>query len=162
MTWEDWRQGIPDIYYANSSNGGVTFTGDVAVNDNLGDGSNQKFPAIDVGNDRRIHVAWYDERLGGGGDIFYANSSTSGSSFATNIRVNNDPVGLYKQELPAIAVGNNYQVHVVWMDTRTDTNYDIYYTHFHDNPIPEFSALIIPVVAVVALFVAYSRIRRKK
>ncbi|UCD92342.1 MAG: hypothetical protein JSV43_09045, partial [Methanobacteriota archaeon] len=72
IAWEDYRNNNWDIYYANSSDGGVSFGSNVLVsNENTTDWQNH--PSLAVDSFGAIHVVWEDNREGNW-SIFYANS----------------------------------------------------------------------------------------
>ncbi len=71
-TWQDLRSVNSDIYFAYSINGGVNWTfPNLRVNDDT-QGRNQRYPAIGIGNNGPIYVAWEDYRSGISDDIYSA------------------------------------------------------------------------------------------
>jgi hypothetical protein len=77
-------------------------------------------PAIAIGSDDKLYVAWQDNRIGTW-DI-YVSTSSDGITWSTERRVTdtND-----NQVNPAIAVDNLNRAHIVWQDDR-NVNQDIY------------------------------------
>jgi len=123
--WEDTRNGNYDIYYAKSSDNGDTWGTNVRV-DNTGAGtSDQRYPDLITDSGGDIFVAWQDNR-NGNFDIYFASSTNGGSSFNTNVRVDDTGSGTSSQEKPAIALDGSDNIHIAWQDSRT-SGYDIYY-----------------------------------
>src|SRR2546428_6661037 len=63
VVWTDTRTPItgPDIYYANSTNGGLSFNPSVRLNDDAG-GAEQSTPAIALAPNPNVYVVWRDPR----------------------------------------------------------------------------------------------------
>jgi hypothetical protein len=162
VVWEDWRNdadgkyiiggGVDgvnnaDIYYTNSTNGGLSFDTNRKVNDNV-DISSQEFPSISVDSNGKIHVVWTDwrndadgEGASGGGidgvnnaDIYYANSTDGGITWSPGKMVSDDS-GTYTQDISYIAVDKNNKIHVIWIDNRNIPQDDIYYANSTDGGI---------------------------
>jgi parallel beta-helix repeat protein len=124
IAWKDERlsAGNPDIYFARSLNGGVTFESNIRVND-VTTGT-QDSPRIAVSRNGDIYVVWTDWR-DGNGDIYFAKSNDGGMNFGPNIRVNDDAL-IVNQIRPSIATDSSQNVYVVWEDPRNG-NSDIYF-----------------------------------
>ncbi len=137
IVWIDWRNGNTDIYYSNSTDGGISFNKDVMVNAyGLED---QIYPDIAVGSDGKIHVVWSDMRNDPGGlppkfDIYYANSTDGGITFNGDIMVNDDAPGSVPRGGPSIVIDDSNNPHIVWDDER-DGNANIYYANSTDGGI---------------------------
>src|SRR5438309_1753924 len=79
-----------DIYYANSTDAGVSFNPSIRVNNDAST-AEQGQPAIAIGPDRSVNVVWSDPRTGARGrDIMFAKSSNRGLSWGPNVVVNDD------------------------------------------------------------------------
>ena len=89
--WWDYRQpGNPnnsDVYFARSTDSGLTFLPNIRVNDNTDTTSLQQEPCLCLDKQGVIHIAWDDTRLGEC-RIFYTRSTDGGRSFLSNQRVN--------------------------------------------------------------------------
>ncbi|MGQ9582932.1 MAG: hypothetical protein ACUVV6_05385, partial [Thermoplasmatota archaeon] len=66
VAWHDWRYGDPDIFYANSTNGGASFNAPVRVDDTAREVVSYS-PVIGVDSLGEVHVAWQDNRTQQGG-----------------------------------------------------------------------------------------------
>jgi hypothetical protein len=71
LTWYDVRNGA-NIYFANSTDGGVTFSQGQQVNSDL-DSADDWSPGIAVGSGDTVSVCWTDGRRGGSTpDVYFA------------------------------------------------------------------------------------------
>ena len=87
VVWNDQRFGNPDIAATRSTDGGVTWSAPVRVNDDVGS-SAQFFPWISFDPHGNAHVAWYDRREDGFKiDVYHARSVDLGATFEDNTRV---------------------------------------------------------------------------
>lgn len=117
--WNDDREGNydRDIYYANSSDGGATWSKNYPINDDgfpQGNGSrvSQSTPSIAVDHMGRIHVVWWEcENTCG---VYYSRSDDGGKSFIKGERVSNSEK---VQQWPEVAVDSNGNPHVAWFAT---------------------------------------------
>jgi hypothetical protein len=143
VVWEDWRNdadgrwvgsdgGIDslsngDIYYANSSDGGMSWSTSKMINDDGGT-TEQGRPDIAVDSNDIIHIVWEDKRRVDNYDIYYANSTDMGITFSVNKKIND--VDNSSRD-PTIAIDNQNNIHVAWVDNRNKviTGRDIYYAN---------------------------------
>ena len=129
--WEDNRNALttgPDIYYANSTDGGSSFNPSARVNNDAG-AVEQARPSVAVASDRSVYAVWDDPRNGGRGrDIFFSKSTDLGGTWTPNIFINDDSGGA-TQDTASVAVDEVGVLHVVWVDYRNAaTAPDIYST----------------------------------
>lgn len=128
VVWTDTRTPImgPDIFYANSTDGGLSFNPSLRVNDDV-TGAEQGQPAIAIAPNRDVYVVWRDPRSAAKGpDIYFSKSTDLGATWTPNIYVNSD-VGNVVQQDPTIAVDASGTVYVAWTDNRNlNTAPDIY------------------------------------
>lgn len=99
----------PDIYFARSSDGGVTFSNPLNISNNAGFSGNP-FLAIDAS--ANIDVAWEDNTPGHK-VIFFSQSTDSGATFSTLLNLSNDS-GLSMS--PDMAADNKGNLNVTWQD----------------------------------------------
>jgi hypothetical protein len=116
-TWQAGATGSRDIYIGKLTAGAANFNNSIKVKDNSTDQCN---PAMAVGSDDKLYVAWQDNRRGNW-DI-YVSTSSDGINWSTETRVtdSND-----NQIDPAIVVDSSNNAYIVWEDDRNG-NQDIY------------------------------------
>jgi hypothetical protein len=129
--WSAWHAGSAgsrDIYVGKLAAGADNFGSSVRLTQNTADQCN---PAIAIGSDNRLYVAWQDNR-GGTWDI-YVSTSSGGATWSTEQRVTdiND-----NQINPAIAVDTSNRAYIVWQDDR-NKNQDIYIAASSDGFVNE-------------------------
>ncbi len=116
--WNDCRrlEGNSDIYFAKSTNTGISFEANVPVNDitvQAGD-SIQYHPSIAVGGIDTVFVTWTDLRYGSdfGGDerVYYSMSINGGTTFDADIMLS-DNILSRKSDITASSSGF---VYVTW------------------------------------------------
>jgi len=126
--WTDTRTPAngPDIYYINSTDGGLSFNPpSVRVNTDA-TAAEQGAPAIAVAPDRSVNVVWRDPSNGAKGpDIYYVKSTNLGGTWGTVVIVNRD-TGNAAQTEQTIAVNASGAIFVAWTDSSfTSTAPDI-------------------------------------
>jgi len=122
VVWRDNRDSYWENYYKRSTDGGSTWDADTRLTDAPG-GSG--IPSVAAAGNS-VHVVWYDDR-DGNLEIYYKQSTDSGSSWGPDTRLTNDPA---EQSCASVAVlGSN--VYVVWRDVR-DGNWEIWYKRSTD------------------------------
>jgi hypothetical protein len=144
---DDSMEGVGEIYIARSHDAGRSFNAPtVAATFNEIDFRPRNaffrywasaFPQLAVGpnNDAYIvYVARPPDRLQDDGDVFMVRSRDRGATWSRPRRLNDDE-GSALQFFPAVDVGPDGKVHVMWGDMRDDpsaTRYHIYYTRSED------------------------------
>jgi hypothetical protein len=112
IAWEDIRDDANgDIYFANSTDGGNTFSPNKKVNDDVG-GNTQEDPSIVVDDNDKIYIAWSDDR-DVDYDIYISNSTDGGNSFSPNVKINNQVSSAWHRE-PSLAVDASNIIYVAW------------------------------------------------
>ena len=121
VVWQDDTPGdddIFDIFFARSTDGGLTFSEPENISENAG---HSRSPQISSeGNN--VYVVWFDDTPGNN-DIFTARSTDGGLTFSDPENISEENTG--SSTLPQISSeGNN--VYVVWQDN-TPGNDDIFF-----------------------------------
>ena len=117
VAWYDDRDGNWEIYYKNSTDGGLTWGSDTRLTNNI---AVSRYPCIAVSGSE-VHLVWHDDR-DGNYETYYKRSTDGGLTWGSDIRLTYSVLGAY---YPSVAVSGS-KVHVVWFDQR-DGNYEIYY-----------------------------------
>jgi len=134
IVWDDYGRGNSNVMFVKSTDGGVTWTIPLQVNDVI---TGQHFFSTISVSGGTISIAWYDSRLGqlSSGtitalDVFYANSKDGGLTFSPNIRITStsfNPNIVERADFgdPEIFMGDYIQIassptaaHVIWADNR--------------------------------------------
>ena len=134
VVWSDCRgSSVKELYYANSSDNGETWSKNKALTSD--DGFNSEWPLVALGEDV-IHIVWGDER-DGEYEVYYKNSDDGGVTWSEEGRLTNWTFG---PDAPhGFDVHESY-VHVFF--TRYVGNWESFYTRSEDggstwsSPIP--------------------------
>jgi hypothetical protein len=131
VVWTDTRNPATgaDIYYINSTDGGLSFNPpSVRINTDAGN-AEQGMPHVAVAPDRSVDVVWRDPRNAAKGpDIYFAKSMDFGVTWNPPVIVNDD-AGAATQTEPRIAINDTGAIFVAWTDSRNaNTASDIYAT----------------------------------
>jgi len=120
---------VPDIYCAVSTNGGATWTAPKDISNTPGVSGH---PDIAVEKNGAIDVVWNDNSVDvKSPDIFFARSTDQGKTWTTPLDISNTS-GVSAE--PALALGADDSIHVVWTDTSTgEKDRDIYYACSRDS-----------------------------
>ena len=124
-----------DIYFIKSTDGGVTWTIPLRVNDDA-TSNDQVLPWMDVKPNGIIDIAWYDRRNDPADlnwDVFFAASIDGGNSFIPNQQVNsvaapspNTPSGLWMGEYLGLVVDNS-NAYIGFTSSVLDINGDVFF-----------------------------------
>ncbi|HLI75359.1 MAG TPA: sialidase family protein, partial [Acidobacteriaceae bacterium] len=140
VVWADMRRGNADIYEANSTNGGATWSVPIRVNhDSPLDGKDQFQPEVAAAPNGTFYCSWFDRRWDPNNyliDVAIAESSNDGASFGPNIRVTKhswDPAigapvpdkgDTFIGDYQALVADNN-GAQPLWNDTQNGTSQQI-------------------------------------
>ncbi len=129
IAWRDYREGYTEIRSSKSTDSGNSFLPSVVVNDSLPI-SNKNCPSVWVLGDS-VYVVWHDNR-NGDFDIYFSKSEDGGTSFLTDVRVDDDMSGSMQREA-VISVATNCEIYVMWADLRNSgTGYDVLFSKSTD------------------------------
>jgi len=123
VTWENNGLGNFEVFVAKSTDNGNTFTFPVNVSNN---DPPSGAPQI-IASGKNVYVSWMD-KTSGNYDVFVAKSNNAGSTFGAPINVSKTPKDSGYQQMTAS--GNN--IYVVWTETISDKNYDVYFAKSTD------------------------------
>jgi len=152
VTWldstdDEAMKGIGEFYMARSEDGGTSWEKPTRIASFLEPGYRPRnaffrywasaFPKVAVGPEDELYVIYtalppdkpYDE-----GDVYFIRSTDGGKRWSRPKALNQDESDS-TQFFPAVAVGPNGVIHVMWGDMRDDavaTRYHIYYTSSED------------------------------
>jgi hypothetical protein len=133
IVWEDYRNGNADIFIANSTDLGTSWSiPNVIISDDV-ISEEQAAPSLGVDSNGVLYCAWEDVRAGFPDiDIYFANSTDEGATWSVNKRINTDGATSQPQSDPALTVGLDGTVYVAWQDHRSGTDFDIYFSKSTD------------------------------
>ncbi|NJD77916.1 MAG: hypothetical protein FIB08_12615 [Candidatus Methanoperedens sp.] len=137
VVWEDDRFGFEELYFTSSPKNNIKFSKDSQVAQGQ---TSRVLPSISVLN-RTVYVAMMNKN---NWDIEFAEGYPVNGiyRFDEPVRVNDDPAGNWHYA-PSIAVDDEKNVCIAWLDAR-NSNYDIYFSHgIKDNGIWRFSKNIV-------------------
>jgi len=106
----EWTTGW-EVYYKRSTDGGATWGKDTRLTRAAGVSAR---PSLAIGDDRTLHVVWFDGR-DGELEVYYKESRDEGDSWDPDVRLT---MAHGDSELPSVAV-SGHAVHVAWIDRRS-------------------------------------------
>ena len=128
VVWQDTRDGIYEIFYKRSTDGGLSWEADTRLTRLADLASASELPSVAVSGSV-VFVVWNDYQ-DGNWELYYKRSTDAGSSWEADTRLTKE---IHKRitndtphsKFPSVAVSGK-DVHVVWRDDRFG-NYEIYY-----------------------------------
>jgi len=134
VAWEDYRNGLQDIYFNRSTDNGQTWNlpdiGRLDITDATGANISQRVKLSSTGN--YVYAIWEDYRMPGNpGNIFMTSSSDYGATWSADQMIS---AGTGNAQFPAITSTGNF-VYAAWQDSITGTGglLDIYVNRSLDN-----------------------------
>jgi len=142
--WADGRRsgGNQDIYFAKSTDNGVSFGTNVPVNDTTGaiGDSMQISPSVAVSGSN-VYVVWLDYRSGER-RIYFAKSTDGGATFGVDIPVNDTTLELDCWR-PSIASSASGLIYVAYAANKTGTGQGIWCTESDDSGATFYSSVAV-------------------
>ncbi len=133
-----------DVRFSRSTNGGVSFTASIKINDDIGTNAYQWFGTMSVAPNGRIDVIWLDTRDNPGtymSALYYSYSTDGGLSWSENERMSDffDPhLGWPDQQKMGDyfhMVSDNNGAHLAWAATFNGEE-DVYYSYITPDVVP--------------------------
>lgn len=132
VAWEDWRNGLRDIYFNRSLDGGATWLAtDVRLDTGSAPGASTSYQVQIAASGSSVHLTWSDFR-NGSVDIYSNSSLDAGTTWLpvdVRLDVGSAP-GTAFSDCPRIAA-SGASVYVTWSDGR-DGFQDIYFNRSLD------------------------------
>jgi len=122
VSWQDFRDGNLEIYFARLDASGNKIGVDIRVTTNAA----RSFAGGLAWTGSQYGVTWLDER-DGHGEIYFATLDASGSKIGSDVRVTNDPS---PRGPPKALVWTGTEYGLAWSDSR-DGNYEIYFARLN-------------------------------
>ena len=132
-----------DVMFARSTDGGVTFSSPIKINDDPGTSAWQWFGTMSVASNGRIDVIWLDTRDNPGtvlSALYYSNSTNGGVTWSQNQKLSdyfNPHVGWPQQNKMGDyfdMVSQNNGAHLAWAATFNGEQ-DVYYSFITDSTL---------------------------
>ena len=129
-----------DVMFSRSSNGGVSWTPPIRVNDDASTSNYQWFGTMSVAPNGRIDVIWLDTRDHPGTNtsaLYYSNSKDGGNTWLTNERISdyfNPHVGWPQQDKMGdyfTMISDSVGANLAWAATFNNEQ-DVYYSYITD------------------------------
>jgi hypothetical protein len=115
--WQDARSGATEIYYKNSTDGGVTWSPDARLTN---DPASSVTPSVTV-TGQNVYVFWSDQR-DGNIEVYFKKSTNGGTAWGSDTRLTNAT----GNSINPAAIAFGPLVAFVWPDMRTGY-YKVYY-----------------------------------
>ncbi|MBI5787606.1 MAG: hypothetical protein HZA78_01955 [Candidatus Schekmanbacteria bacterium] len=125
ITWEDWRDGNPEIYYTKLDNNGNTLIDDTRL---TYDSAWSETPELGMDDFDNVHITWREQR-DGNREIYYTKLDNNGNTLVDDTRLT---FTSSLSDEPKLGVDSSGNVHIAWYDDR-DGNQEVYYTKLDNN-----------------------------
>jgi hypothetical protein len=156
------QAGESSILFTRSTDGGLTWSTVVTIDDATVPLDTNYLPAIGVAPNGRVDVVWYDFRLqqGFSPDVYYTYSGDNGATWAPNVRASDRSIDYTLgvsgnsdvRQPPAVGSANQYAA-IGWADTRlantTTQTQDDFGGVAQFSALPSRSSRAVPILAAV-------------
>jgi hypothetical protein len=120
LVWSDDTSGNSEIWFAKSTDGGITFGTPINISKTSG---TSKGPTISVGvNNNNIYIAW-TELISNNNEIYLSKSADGGATFSAGVNISSNS-GISDSPQLAVWPGSSSStdtVYVAWRDTTNST-----------------------------------------
>jgi hypothetical protein len=113
IAWAESTNGPRQVVFIRSTDQGLTFSQPVNVSRSAGEGFD---PAIAIGDDDSVNIAWEDTQSGTG-ELFFTRSTDSGASFSSPKKIS---AGLGEASDPEIAIDRQSRTSVAWVEAQPE------------------------------------------
>jgi parallel beta-helix repeat protein len=106
---------FPQISFAKSTDGGLTFSSPIIISTNVGN-TNNFGPALSVANNNNLHVVWYYNMStkSNAYNILYSKSSDNGITWSIPTQLTNTSHHPHSLFNPTITIDNKDIIHIAW------------------------------------------------
>ena len=118
LVWEDNTPGNGEIFYKQSTNGGLTWSSERFT----WNSGNSVYPTVMVDSGLNIHVVWSDNTPGNF-ELYHKKSTNAGTSWSQERLTWNS----YHSWDPEIAEDASSNIYIFWADKSTGGNFEIFY-----------------------------------
>jgi hypothetical protein len=132
ITWQDYRNGSPDIYFNYSADYGATWqASDIRLNTGDTPGSHWSEAPQISSSGNYVYVIWFDTR-NGASDIYFNYSMDAGATWqGSDVRIDTGDMPGANDSYYQQVCSSGSHVYAVWMDERNG-NADIYFNYSTD------------------------------
>jgi hypothetical protein len=131
LAWGDRRDGGSNIYFAKSTDGGVTWSANVKVSD-YGNSFGEHGIGLAVDGNNTIYLVWDDMR-NGNYDVYFSKSTDGGTSWSANVKISDEP-GMSDAWVTSLITDSSGNLYTAWTDNRSG-NWDNYFTKSTDGGV---------------------------
>jgi hypothetical protein len=117
-----------DLYSAKSTNGGVTWSAGVKINDVAGQVWLSSPPGLTADASGTLYTIWNDTRdFAGKSHIYFSKSTDGGSTWSANVDASQNPNGTSTVYLMGLVVDSSGALSAVWGDSREGDEWNVYF-----------------------------------
>jgi hypothetical protein len=111
LVFQDFNQGLIDIYYSFSDDFGLTWSDPVFISDN--DNYSSQWPYLSADTSANLCISWFDYKYGGGftGELLYRISHNNGETWGLEKRLTYD-----QNCTVSLSIINNDYIAFIWAD----------------------------------------------
>ena len=118
VVWMDNRDGNYEVYYKQSTDGGISWGQDTRLTNDTNDSNN---PSISISG-MNLFITWWDNR-NGNNEIYFKRSTDGGLTWGLDERLTNNTTESFEPYITS----SDSTVRIVWTDQRNGINGEVYY-----------------------------------